>query len=74
MKSFDTKHFPHLLAGKGQQAELLVIRRPNTQKPGQFYTNIVGIKRIGVKEFDLESGLPAIQNRDREAGQTLPNT
>jgi hypothetical protein len=63
MSTFDTKLFPHLTAGKGQQSELIVKKNVKGDKT---YTNIVGLKRIGVKEFD-EDG-KAILSVHREPG------
>jgi len=68
MTAWDTAHFPFLIAGKGQQCELMVKR--NASKDGNaIFTNIVGLRRIGAKEFDHEDGkTPIIQQRTREAG------
>lgn len=52
MSTFDTKLFPYLTAGKGQQAELIVKKNVKGDK---VYTNIVGLKRVGVKEFDEDN-------------------
>ena len=68
MTAWDTAHFPFLIAGKGQQCELMVKRNPS--KDGKaIFTNIIALRRIGVKEFDPEDGkTPIIQQRTREAG------
>ena len=70
MTAWDTAHFPFLIAGKGQQCELMVKRNPS--KDGKaIFTNIIALRRIGVKEFDPEDGkTPIIQQRTREAGNS----
>ena len=59
---FDKKFFEPLDAGLGKLAELVV-------KQNKGYFNIIGLRKIGAKEWDVD-GTPVIQ-RDREPGKTL---
>lgn len=51
--------FEHLDKGVGQAAELLI--EPKRK-------NIVGLRRIGAKEFDSDGRTPVIQRKDQQAG------
>ena len=64
MSAFDTKLFPWLAKGKGQEATLIVKR---TQKGDKTYTNVIGFKRVAGQEFD-DDGLTPVMQRDRPAG------
>jgi RecT family len=59
-RCFDKKLFEHLDAGLGKLAVLVM-------KQNKTFLNIVGLLKIGAKEW-LEDGTPAIQNKNREAG------
>ena len=59
-RCWDKSLFEHLDAGLGKACSLVL-------KKNKTYWNIVGLRRIGSREW-LEDGTPAVQNRDREAG------
>jgi hypothetical protein len=63
-RCFDHKLFEFLLAGKGEEATLVMSIR---EKDGKTYANIVGLVKIGRKEF-TDGHIPVTQVRDREAG------
>ena len=65
LSAWDTVHFPHLAAGKGQVAELYITKRT---KGDRTYTNIVGLKRIGQKHFEADGKTPYV-SVDREPGK-----
>jgi hypothetical protein len=65
MSAFDTALFAFLIGGKGQEAELFVTK---VVKGDKTFTNIIGLRRVGSKQFDSDMKTPVIQNRDREAG------
>lgn len=58
---FDKPLFEHLEKGNGKEAEIYIQTRGK-------YTNIVGLKRIGAKEFDTDGKTPCVQRKDQEAG------
>jgi hypothetical protein len=66
MSAFDTALFGFLIAGKGQEAELFVTK---TVKGDKTFTNIVGLKRVGSKHFDVDGKTPCVQRSQQEAGQ-----
>jgi len=67
MSAFDQKLFAHLIAGKGQEAELFIVKNAKGDKT---YTNVVGLKRIGRTEFE-DGHVPVIQRASQEPGRTL---
>jgi len=68
MTAFDTKLFPHLVKGKGQAAELIVLRRTKGDKT---YTNIVGLRQVGPQYFDTDGFTPVMQTNREPGGKTL---
>lgn len=60
-RCFDKKLFEHLDAGLGKLAILVM-------KQNKTFLNIVGLLKIGAKEWDSD-GTPAIQRKNQEAGQ-----
>jgi hypothetical protein len=64
MSAWDTAHFPFITKGKGQQAEFIVKK---TVKGDKTFTNITGLRRIGVREFDEDGKTPVLRT-DREPG------
>lgn len=60
-RCFDKKLFEHLDAGLGKVGVFVM-------KQNKTFLNIVGLRKIGTKEWDAD-GMLCIQRRDQEAGQ-----